>query len=697
MVRRSLPLLGCLLVCTLQGRSQQLTWNDLNGVPGVTFLDQTLDGKCYGVSGTRIYTSTDDGVVWNRPAPVTGSVELFYTNGTELVVSRFVGGPYPHQVFTSTDEGTTWNLVFYEPTPIFASLFGDFFLSDSGALYAFHGVTTVSSQLFRLRPGTSSQSGTFIPIGNPVQGFPTVYAIDHANVIYAGDPSSGLYRTTDFGTTWTLSLPYAVNAIMPKPGNFMVVAADSTPSLDGGVFVSNNHGVTWTNVGLPETHFTAIDADSAGNILASTFLGSYYYTASTQSWNFVGPVERSLSAVFITREGVLLSASADDGVFRSTDKGNSWSLNGPRNQDVSASIELPSGTILAGSLGSRIFTSVNAGLSWQQSAAGTVADYVYSFLLYGAKVLASTDQGLFSSNDEGQHWTNISSSQVSGSAFAVTSTPDGALFIATNFGVYASRDGGASWGPSGLSSSRVNSLVSDPAGNLYAATSIDGIFVSSDGGGTWSSRGLVRNDIQSLAVNSRGEIFVGVYGGIFKSTDLPNGWGMVPFTNDYVYALSVNSFDQVYAGTLSGVYASVDGNSFTGAGMTGNTVLSLSFGPDNRVFAGVYQGGLSQSAQAVTEVRTGNSDFPKSFTLGQNYPNPFNPTTTVEFEIAKLGPVSLKIFDILGNEVATLLNRRLIPGRYTVQWNAAHAASGTYYYRLSTTASTEVKKMVLVR
>ncbi len=89
----------------------------------------------------------------------------------------------------------------------------------------------------------------------------------------------------------------------------------------------------------------------------------------------------------------------------------------------------------------------------------------------------------------------------------------------------------------------------------------------------------------------------------------------------------------------------------------------------------------------------------------QNYPNPFNPTTNITFRIAEFGFVSLKIYDILGNEVATLINEEKLPGEYRVSFNASGLSSGIYFYKLrvgnSSTGSkqvlSETKKMILLR
>lgn len=90
-------------------------------------------------------------------------------------------------------------------------------------------------------------------------------------------------------------------------------------------------------------------------------------------------------------------------------------------------------------------------------------------------------------------------------------------------------------------------------------------------------------------------------------------------------------------------------------------------------------------------------EVPHNFALEQNYPNPFNPTTDFEFRIRDLGFVSLKVFDALGREVATLINEKLPPGVHTTEWNAENYPSGVYYYRLRSGNSVQTRKMILIK
>lgn len=99
---------------------------------------------------------------------------------------------------------------------------------------------------------------------------------------------------------------------------------------------------------------------------------------------------------------------------------------------------------------------------------------------------------------------------------------------------------------------------------------------------------------------------------------------------------------------------------------------------------------------AATGVSTENS-LPAAYGLRQNYPNPFNPATKIEFRIANFGLVTLKIFDALGREVATLVNEPKAPGVYRLTWDAGTLPSGVYFYRLTAGSFTDTKKLVLLR
>jgi hypothetical protein len=99
---------------------------------------------------------------------------------------------------------------------------------------------------------------------------------------------------------------------------------------------------------------------------------------------------------------------------------------------------------------------------------------------------------------------------------------------------------------------------------------------------------------------------------------------------------------------------------------------------------------------ATTSVR-GSTFLPEQLNLAQNYPNPFNPSTTISFSLPTKSHVTLKVFDVMGREVSTIVSDVLPAGAYQRTWNAAGASSGVYFYRLQAGAYTETKRLVLLR
>jgi hypothetical protein len=96
-------------------------------------------------------------------------------------------------------------------------------------------------------------------------------------------------------------------------------------------------------------------------------------------------------------------------------------------------------------------------------------------------------------------------------------------------------------------------------------------------------------------------------------------------------------------------------------------------------------------------IAANNRDIPKVFSLSQNYPNPFNPSTKIDFAIPKAGMVKLVVYNVLGAEVATLINENMQPGYHSVTFNGINLASGVYFYKITAGDFTAVKKMLLVK
>jgi len=96
----------------------------------------------------------------------------------------------------------------------------------------------------------------------------------------------------------------------------------------------------------------------------------------------------------------------------------------------------------------------------------------------------------------------------------------------------------------------------------------------------------------------------------------------------------------------------------------------------------------------ITNISTA---VPDKFVLYQNYPNPFNPSTKIRFDIPKSSLVKLVVYDMLGREVAVLVNSKIKPGSYEYQWDGSDLTSGVYFYRIQTAEFTQIRKMILIK
>jgi ligand-binding sensor domain-containing protein len=237
--------------------------------------------------------------------------------------------------------------------------------------------------------------------------------------------------------------------------------------------------------------------------------------------------------------------------------------------------------------------------------------------------------------------------------------------------------------------------------NLFAGT-FQGVFLSTNNGTNWTAvnNGLNISSYNVLATSGT-NIFAGTFGGVYLSTDNGGNWTAVNagLENTDVFSLAISGTN-IFAGTDKGVFLSTSNSTKWAAvndGLTNTSVQALAISGTN-IYAGtttsVFRRPLSE---VITSVERLSTDLPTHFSLGQNYPNPFNPSTTISFSLPSKSFVSLKVFDIIGREIAAIISEEMSAGSYTKQWNAANMSSGIYFYRLQAGSFTETKKLLLLR
>jgi len=116
------------------------------------------------------------------------------------------------------------------------------------------------------------------------------------------------------------------------------------------------------------------------------------------------------------------------------------------------------------------------------------------------------------------------------------------------------------------------------------------------------------------------------------------------------------------------------------------------------IIGGEFVHAAKEFAYLITSVKNLGTPFiPETFVLLQNYPNPFNPTTTIKYEIPKSSFVTLKVYNIAGQLIVTLVDGQKSAGRYAVKWNTANVSSGVYIYQITAGNFSDVKKSIVLK
>ena len=355
-----------------------------------------------------------------------------------------------------------------------------------------------------------------------------------------------------------------------------------------------------------------------------------------------------------------------------------------------------------------MYRSTNNGDSWTTVNNGLTDLRIFSIVVSGTNIFAATPTGgVFLSTNNGDSWIPVGLASQGVKALAVSGSN---LFAGASYysGVYLSTNNGTNWTTvnNGISNQFINSLTFSGT-NLFAGTSTGGLFLTTNFGVNWFAAGLTNQDIYSFAVQGT-NIFAGTDAhNVYLSTNNGIIWESVLY--NYVYALTVSG-QNIFAGTVTGkVFLTTN----TGAnwidksqGLNITSSIQSLFVTNNYIFAGTYSNSVwRRSLTEIIGIQNISTETPSSYSLGQNYPNPFNPTTKIRFSIVNGFPIRtfgndkvvLKVFDVMGREVQTLVNERLQPGTYEATFDGSMLNSGVYFYKLVTNGFTETKKMLMIK
>jgi hypothetical protein len=713
----------CLIGSGIFPINSQAQWIQTNGPYNKTITSFAESGVYLfaGTDGDGVYRSTNNGASWDSSNAGLGSN---YVTALAVVGSYiFAGGTAG--VYRSTDNGGSWN-------PFKTGL-----SNGVGALIVIGGNTILS--------GTDNYNNTNRGIymsPTDTAGWVRVSTLGNNstyNAFATNGPfifaSSGsiVLRSSDVGLTWSvassgITLGSGIPALAVN-GNAVFAGGP------GGVCRSTDDGSSWTlvNNGLIGTAtWVQALAVSGGNLCAGTReAGVYISTDNGDSWSPVGIDLFQIDTRVLVETGAGIFAGTGgsapttyerygSGIFRSTNNGANWFATnyGLINTTVSALIY--SGKLIAGTSNNGVYVSQNEGRTWVSNSGNYLDKHVLSLAANGADIYAGTQRGVYYSINSNLNWAGASAGLTDSVVKALVTggvQPNTVVFAGTASGVFVSTNKGSSWNiaNAGLINTNVQALARRNGTTLFAGTS-GGIYFSADSGVSWIAvnSGLGNLNVLALAFSGT-NLFAGTAGGIFLSTDNGSNWtdASSGLTNTDVRSFAIKGTN-IFAGTMGGIFQSTDNGTnwvAVNSGLSGNSVLSLAASTYN-LFAGTSGTAAWRRplSEIISSIQEDNLVIPQQYYLEQNYPNPFNPATTIRYQLPVQSHVTLKVFDVLGREVTTLVNENKKPGSYEVEFNSSSASggglpSGVYFYRLqagSPSASSgqsfvETKKLLLLK
>jgi len=232
----------------------------------------------------------------------------------------------------------------------------------------------------------------------------------------------------------------------------------------------------------------------------------------------------------------------------------------------------------------------------------------------------------------------------------------------------------------------------------------NGLLKSTDRGKTWK---VVIDSIlmfKDIAVSGDTAWF-SYNNRVLRTTDAGDSWEtrkVFDFQNTLYWGFEIDfvSSEIGYAGTYDGrIFKTTDGGIiWTEEDFPSNMpIFDIDFVNSEKGWTFGESGTILKRDPNYDFIKTGNSSLPDEFYLYQNYPNPFNPITTLQYTVNTKQFVTLKIYDILGREITTLINEEKPAGNYEVEFDASNLSSGIYFYRLKAGNLVKTKKMVLLR
>jgi photosystem II stability/assembly factor-like uncharacterized protein len=437
-----------------------------------------------------------------------------------------------------------------------------------------------------------------------------------------------------------------------------------------------------------------------------------------QNWTQVNATVSDLNSIIFKDTNIGVAVGDDGRIIRTTNGGTNWIVTASGTAEQFRKVSSGSGSIFvaAGDNG-LVSVSTDNGATWNIKNAGTTLRFRGTATAGTNKVWAAGENGLIKySTDGGNTWSDqtsgISNNDINDIQFVDENVgyagADGSNFIFTT-------DGGQSWAPrnSGIFFDLYGIYFQDA--NIGWGVSIVGtIFFTTDGGNSWTSqpcgsaftlreahflhqgKGWTVGDNGTVVMYTDNTVPVELnsFNASVTENNVSLNWSTATETNNSGFQVERRKTQNERTGEWVNL-GFVDGHGTS-------TEQQSYFFNDQNLSAGKYLyrikqidfDGSFEYFELASEVTV---ESPNTFSLSQNYPNPFNPATVIKFSTPIKGNVTLKVYDIIGNEVAALVNENKDAGVFEVKFNGEGLSSGIYLYHLRAGNFVETRKMTLIK